>query len=320
MNEPPSSPQQTSSASRRLADEGIEARIATTTFCETCGYNLKGSPYVSTCPSCGTGYSARRAVSPSVYLPGMAEFPWLRLLAFAFTAMVAPVCFAFWVGLGRKAMLPVINFIPFGGVVLGGYALFLLPLLFRDLYRYVRHRRWEWIHAASIAEDREQRQARRAAAAETQPASGKPLVMPGDHVLERLAEEGHIAPLDWPALCATCGYRLQGLARRGICPECGSEYNARTHQMTGILSPYGGARSWGDIWRTIICASVALLFLQSMIATFHIIKLVFAILFAGGTYGFAAVAWRKGRTYRLARRALQQIQAEEDEQAPDDLW
>jgi hypothetical protein len=86
------------------------------------------------------------------------------------------------------------------------------------------------------------------------------------------------------------------------------------------LSPYGGARSWGDIWRAIICAGIALLFVQSMITTFHIIKLVFAILFAGGAYGFAAVAWRKGKAYRLAHRALKEIQAEEDDEGQDDLW
>ena len=313
MNQQPVSSGGPGSEESPSPTDGYDSTVRTTILCASCGQNLKGEPVVSTCPKCGTSYSARRAVSPSVYLPGLAEFPWTRLIAFIFTGSVASVGILLWVELGRKAMLPIVNLIPLAGVVLGGYALFLFPLLLRDLHWYVRHRRYDWMNAASIAEDRAQAEARRTVA-QTQPASDRPPVLPSDETLERLAEEGHLTPIDWPALCATCGYRLQGLARRGICPECGSEYNARGHQMTGILSPYGGSRPWGDVGAAVFCAVVALLFLRSIINEFYVAKLVFGILFAAGAYGFAAVAWGKGRTSRFARQALKQLAAEEEEE------
>ena len=84
--------------------------------------------------------------------------------------------------------------------------------------------------------------------------------------------------------------------------------------MRNILSPYEGRASGADTLLAVVCAAIALIFLYSMISTFYVTKMVFAVLFVAGAYGFAAVAMQKNRRYRFAKRALKQIQAEEQDE------
>ena len=37
--------------------------------------------------------------------------------------------------------------------------------------------------------------------------------------------------------CAKCGYNLRTLPKYGVCPECGSEYDARAVELRGIFVP-----------------------------------------------------------------------------------
>jgi hypothetical protein len=249
-----------------------------------------------------------------VYVPGLAEFPWTRLITFLVAASLSPLCIFLWLSLGRHALLPVLNFIPLGAIVFGGLAVYQFPFLIAQAYRYVQYRRWERRHAKSIAEDRARREERQAALGASQPREDRPYVLPSDAAFARLTLEGHMTPIDWPALCATCGYRLQGLSRKGICPECGTSYCTYTHQMRNILSPYEGPSSGTDMLLAVLCAAIALIFLYSMISSFYVTKMVFAVLFVAGAYGFAVVAVQKNRRYRFARQALKQIQAEEQDE------
>lgn len=55
---------------------------------------------------------------------------------------------------------------------------------------------------------------------------------------------GSVVEKDAPTLmhatvkCVNCGYELEGLARRGICPECGKEYD----KAVCVLHPYLGEK------------------------------------------------------------------------------
>ncbi|UCG32339.1 MAG: hypothetical protein JSU68_11800 [Phycisphaerales bacterium] len=305
----------TESSHARLAAEGMQGRIPTSVICDSCGYNLKGSPFVSTCPECGSPYNARRALGKNIYRPGTLQFPWADMAILAFCVFVGTVLGLSWFSVGRFVLLPVAIPIPIVTIAAALATVIVGRRVIPELREYRRWQRWEKMHADSFAEEREEKEARRAKAADAKKtAPRRPPVMPSEEMRERLRIEGHLADLDWPALCATCGYRLQGLPKLGLCPECGGDYDARPNRMINVLSPYGGTLPWGDIWAAVICAVFTLLMVRSFLNSFSVIMVVLAVLFASGAVSFGAVAAHKTKQYRYAQHALKQIQAEEQDE------
>jgi len=65
----------------RLADEMYkDRRIASSTYCGSCGYNLRTLPYRYCCPECGQEYNARPQVMKGIFTPQAADFPYGSLL------------------------------------------------------------------------------------------------------------------------------------------------------------------------------------------------------------------------------------------------
>ena len=60
-----------------------------------------------------------------------------------------------------------------------------------------------------------------------------------------MAEDRHIADhrgifdrgISHVLYCGQCGYLLRGLPYKGVCPECGNEYDADPLRMQGIFLP-----------------------------------------------------------------------------------
>ncbi len=80
----------------------------------------------------------------------------------------------------------------------------------------------------------------------------------GNAELERIADDMYKGRLLGHAVyCGNCGYNLKTLPYRYVCPECGSEYNARPRKMTGIFVPQEAEFPIRDIFSTLICALCA---------------------------------------------------------------
>src|SRR5215475_10741510 len=101
----------------RLADDDFKNRIINTpTYCGTCGYNLKGLPYMHTCPECGNSYYARYRGRYGIFEPQQAEFPGPDILGFLILAGVAAALV--WQGVADKCKAYCLAGIGFGVVAI----------------------------------------------------------------------------------------------------------------------------------------------------------------------------------------------------------
>lgn len=73
-----------------LADDIIkDRRIATSTYCGNCGYNLKTLPRSYHCPECGSEYRARMPRMKGIYLQNENSLPFVEAIAAVVFAMVS---------------------------------------------------------------------------------------------------------------------------------------------------------------------------------------------------------------------------------------
>ncbi|MBI1827569.1 MAG: hypothetical protein HY287_01770 [Planctomycetes bacterium] len=86
----------------RLVDEDFKNRvIQQSTYCAECGYNLRGLPFLYSCPECGNSYNARPRGRFGIFEPQQAEFPIHDILGVAIFAGIA--AFILWDGVAEKS-------------------------------------------------------------------------------------------------------------------------------------------------------------------------------------------------------------------------
>ena len=60
----------------KMADDAYKNRkIATSTYCGKCGYNLRTLPYVYVCPECGSAYNARPLAMKGIFVNEQLRLP-----------------------------------------------------------------------------------------------------------------------------------------------------------------------------------------------------------------------------------------------------
>jgi predicted Zn-ribbon and HTH transcriptional regulator len=297
----------------RLEAEGIETIISHPVLCAKCGYNLKGSPVVGVCLSCGIQYNARGTYGTNVHHPGTVAFPVQPVIGAAVTTPFAVVGTVVLIGVFRSgAWAPL--FIPLTPALLAVLVVDFLSLgyLWRSvqgLREYVWGMRLERGHRKEIRQEREARRQATETAPTARGPSGPPI---DDQTYERLRSLGYSFEINWPTYCANCGYNLRTLPVIGRCPECGTEYNARPLKMINVRSPYGTTLPWGHIWYAAICALITLTLVQWMLTTFYVMTLVFTAAFATGAIIFGRLAARDIQQHVHAQRILRQMDDEEE--------
>ncbi|HEY3244237.1 MAG TPA: hypothetical protein VGM03_12895 [Phycisphaerae bacterium] len=68
---------------RLLAQTFADQRISDSTYCGTCGYNLRTRSYVGICPECGYRYNARPLKMENIFIPYGIVFPYSEVVSAA---------------------------------------------------------------------------------------------------------------------------------------------------------------------------------------------------------------------------------------------
>lgn len=131
--------------------------------------------------------------------------------------------------------------------------------------------------------------------------------------LERMAEEmGLDRSIGADLFCSPCGYSLRGLPYRGRCPECGSDYDAKSLWKEGVISAGCIKPPFGDYFQTgLLMIAAVLPVVRSISSSSLFLLVVGAVLFAC-TLVCARRAWIKTVRFIHIRRMVRQI---EDEQS-----
>lgn len=128
--------------------------------------------------------------------------------------------------------------------------------------------------------------------------------------LERLAgEQREHATIQLHLFCATCGYDLYNLPRKGKCPECGSLYDTTQRFERGIYhfgeneAPIGhfvsiAVTAFAGAW----LIAMAILSSSPLTSVFALPFLAVAVFMVTQSYSQLIAYWRDMRTQRRIRR------------------
>ena len=115
--------------------------------------------------------------------------------------------------------------------------------------------------------------------------------------------------------CGNCGYNLKTLPRSYHCPECGSEYRARTPQMKGIYLAHENSPPLGEAVAAVLFAVVSGVLVvgawNSKSGGYWVAAMIFAAITLAFVVAFVVRMIRFLHTVRLARQ-IERQQEDED--------
>ncbi len=119
----------------RLHADGTSRWFETSTFCGSCGYNLKTLPRVGRCPECGGGYDGRVREMKNILVPESLVLPWGDIMASAIGLTLSALTVYYFLVHGWQWFMLVC------GVLFGAAGLFLARVSAREVGHYVHCRR-----------------------------------------------------------------------------------------------------------------------------------------------------------------------------------